>query len=114
MLKTMSGFHPGHAEFMSASGDTADKGHPTVSPPPTRMTQSGHWATEIPQCSGLLPDHRVLPRRRSTVTWPYDLNGASRARVRPLPTKDGGTLRTIRNACDYMTGTGKQRELREA
>jgi hypothetical protein len=30
----------------------------------------------------------------------------------PLPTKDGGTLRTIRDACDYMTGVGKQRELR--
>ena len=31
---------------------------------------------------------------------------------RPLPTKDGGTLRTIREACDYMTSIGKQRELR--
>jgi hypothetical protein len=31
---------------------------------------------------------------------------------RPLPTKDGGTLRTIRDACNYMTGVGKQRELR--
>ena len=30
----------------------------------------------------------------------------------PLPTKDGGTLRTIRDACDYMTSMGKQRELR--
>ena len=30
----------------------------------------------------------------------------------PLPTKDGGTLRTIREACDYMTGMGKQCELR--
>jgi hypothetical protein len=29
----------------------------------------------------------------------------------PLPTKDGGTLRTIREACDYMTGMAKQREL---
>jgi len=29
----------------------------------------------------------------------------------PLPTKDGGTLRTIRDACDYMTGIGKKREL---
>jgi hypothetical protein len=25
---------------------------------------------------------------------------------RPLPTKDGGTLRTIREACDYMTAMG--------
>jgi hypothetical protein len=31
---------------------------------------------------------------------------------RPLPTKDGGILRTIRDACSYMTGIGKQRELR--
>jgi len=31
---------------------------------------------------------------------------------RPLPTKDGGILRTIRDACNYMTGIGKQRELR--
>jgi hypothetical protein len=31
---------------------------------------------------------------------------------RPLPTKDGGTLRTIREACDYMTSIGKRRELR--
>jgi hypothetical protein len=30
---------------------------------------------------------------------------------RPLPTKDGGTLRTIGEACDYMTGMGKKREL---
>jgi hypothetical protein len=30
---------------------------------------------------------------------------------RPLPTKDGGTLRTIRDACDYMTGMGKKREM---
>jgi hypothetical protein len=30
---------------------------------------------------------------------------------RPLPTKDGGTLRTIGEACAYMTGMGKKREL---
>jgi hypothetical protein len=30
---------------------------------------------------------------------------------RSLPTKDGGFLRTIRDACNYMTGIGKQREL---
>jgi hypothetical protein len=29
-----------------------------------------------------------------------------------LPTKDGGTLTTIREACDYMTGMGQKRELR--
>src|SRR5215471_18452380 len=32
---------------------------------------------------------------------------------RPLPTKDGGTLRTIREACDYMTSIGNQRERRQ-
>jgi hypothetical protein len=31
---------------------------------------------------------------------------------RPLPTKDGGTLSTIGEAVDYMTGIGKKRELR--
>src|SRR5262249_39823620 len=31
----------------------------------------------------------------------------------PLPTKDGGTLRTIGEACDYMTSIGKKRELRQ-
>ena len=31
---------------------------------------------------------------------------------RPLPTKDGGTLRTIREACDYMTAMDRKRELR--
>jgi hypothetical protein len=30
---------------------------------------------------------------------------------RPLPTKDGGTLHTIGQAVDYMTGIGKRREL---
>jgi hypothetical protein len=28
---------------------------------------------------------------------------------RPLSTTDRGTLRTIGEACDYMTGMGKQR-----
>jgi hypothetical protein len=32
---------------------------------------------------------------------------------RPLPAKDGGTLRTIREACDYMTTMDKKRELRQ-
>jgi hypothetical protein len=31
---------------------------------------------------------------------------------RPLPTKDGGVLRSIRDACGYMTGMDKKRELR--
>jgi hypothetical protein len=36
----------------------------------------------------------------------------SQALDRPLPTRDGGTLRTIGEACTYMTGIGKKRELR--
>jgi hypothetical protein len=31
---------------------------------------------------------------------------------RPLPTKDGGALHTIGEACEYMTNMGKKRELR--
>jgi hypothetical protein len=31
---------------------------------------------------------------------------------RPLPTKDGGTLRTIAEAVEYMTSIGNKRELR--
>ena len=31
---------------------------------------------------------------------------------RPLPTKDGGTLHTIGDACSYMIGMGKKREMR--
>jgi hypothetical protein len=30
----------------------------------------------------------------------------------PIPTKDGGTLRTILEAYEYMTTIGKERELR--
>jgi len=30
----------------------------------------------------------------------------------PIPTKDGGTLRTILEACKYMAAIGKERELR--
>jgi hypothetical protein len=32
---------------------------------------------------------------------------------RPVPTKDGGMLRTIREACAYMTSMDKKRELRQ-
>jgi hypothetical protein len=35
----------------------------------------------------------------------------SQALDRPLPTKDGGTLCTIGEACTYMTNVGKKREL---
>jgi hypothetical protein len=37
----------------------------------------------------------------------------SKKLTRPTPTKDGGTLRTIHDACDYMIGMGKTRELRQ-
>jgi len=30
----------------------------------------------------------------------------------PVPTKDGGTLRTIQEACEYMAAIGEERELR--
>src|SRR5215475_8215123 len=30
----------------------------------------------------------------------------------PIPTKDGGTLNTIGEACEYMAAIGKERELR--
>ena len=30
----------------------------------------------------------------------------------PIPTKDGGTLRTILEACEYMAAIGKERALR--
>jgi hypothetical protein len=33
--------------------------------------------------------------------------------TRSIPTKDGGTLRTIREACDYMTTMGRKREMRQ-
>ena len=36
----------------------------------------------------------------------------SRKLTSPLPTKDGGTLRTIREACEYMAAIGKERARR--
>src|SRR5262249_13312010 len=36
----------------------------------------------------------------------------SRKLTSPLPTKDGGTLRTIGDACEYLAAIGKERELR--
>jgi hypothetical protein len=32
--------------------------------------------------------------------------------TRPLPTKDGGTLRTFQDVCDYMAAIGNEREQR--
>jgi hypothetical protein len=37
----------------------------------------------------------------------------SQTLIRPIPTKDGGTLRTIREARDYMLALPRPRELRE-
>jgi hypothetical protein len=36
----------------------------------------------------------------------------SRKLTSPIPTKDGGTLHTIGEACEYMAAIGKERELR--
>ena len=36
----------------------------------------------------------------------------SRKLTSPLPTKDGGTLRTIGEACEYMAAIGEERESR--
>src|SRR6184192_1109986 len=36
----------------------------------------------------------------------------SRNLTPPIPTKDGGTLRTIGEACEYMAAIGKEREQR--
>src|SRR5215470_11053348 len=36
----------------------------------------------------------------------------SRKLTSAIPTKDGGTLRTIGEACEYMAAIGKERELR--
>ncbi len=36
----------------------------------------------------------------------------SRKLTSPIPTKDGGTLRTIGEACEYMAAISKERELR--
>jgi hypothetical protein len=36
----------------------------------------------------------------------------SRKLTSPIPTKDGGTLRTIEETCEYMAAIGKERELR--
>ena len=36
----------------------------------------------------------------------------SRNLTPPIPTKDGGTLRTIGEACEYMAAIGKEREHR--
>jgi hypothetical protein len=60
------------------------------------------------------------PITDSTQQWPWPISLAmllrreylSQKLDRPLPTKDGGTLRTIGEACDYMTAIGKKRELR--
>jgi hypothetical protein len=36
----------------------------------------------------------------------------SKKLTQPVPTKDGGTLRTILEACEYMAAMSKERELR--
>jgi hypothetical protein len=64
-----------------------------------------------PQALHLFPLDAVL-------SWPrYFRVAVSHAHLhtkltRPLPTKDGATLRTIQDVCDYMAVIGKEREQR--
>jgi hypothetical protein len=57
-----------------------------------------HWDTFKPSCTT-----PTAPTPRSTIPAPAVL----------LPITDGGTLRTIGEACDYMTAMNKQREVRQ-
>jgi hypothetical protein len=50
-----------------------------------------------------------FPTHRKPLNPPY----LQTKLTRPLPTKDGGTLRTIREACGYMTSMGEKRDLRQ-
>jgi hypothetical protein len=59
-----------------------------------------------------LPAYHAAPRSCYYAAMSLRPGYLSQSLDRPLPTKDRGTLRTIREACDYMTAMGKQRELR--
>ena len=68
--------------------------------------------TTTPQALGGSPGSSKMaaaPLLAATLLRPEYL---SQKLDRPLPTKDGGILRTIRDACDYMTSMDKKRELR--
>jgi hypothetical protein len=96
---------------------------PPRAPRPIWRPNSPLFAIEI---IGFLPIHWVLPITKSIILQMMTLYRGcpiypamllrpaylSQNLNRPLPTKDGGTLRTIGEACDYMTSTGNKRELR--
>jgi hypothetical protein len=56
----------------------------------------------------LLADFGLAFYRRQPIFPAY----LSKKLTPPIPTKDGGTLRTILEACEYMAAIGKERELR--
>jgi hypothetical protein len=74
-------------------------------------TSLSHRKTSKSAGSPFVPFRVAFFRRRAI--YPSMLRPAylSRKLTRPLPTKDGGTLRTIGEACDYMTSMGKRREM---
>jgi hypothetical protein len=53
-----------------------------------------------------------MARRRSIFQAMLRPAYLSKKLTPPIPTKDGGTLRTILQACEYMATIGKERELR--
>jgi hypothetical protein len=69
----------------------------------SRKGNSARWQTQIPVTSAL-----------AALIYPAMLRPAylSQKLDRPLPTKDGGTLRTVAEARAYMLGLSKARELR--
>src|SRR6516162_3617667 len=56
------------------------------------------------------PTVRRDPRPQLQAMWRAAY--LSKKLTSPIPTKDGGTLRTILEACEYMAAIGKERELR--
>jgi hypothetical protein len=52
-----------------------------------------------------------MARRRSIFQAMLRPAYLSKKLTPPIPTKDGGTLRTILQACEYMATIGKEREL---
>jgi hypothetical protein len=60
----------------------------------------------------MAPRARSRRRRRFEFIAMLRPEYLSRKLTSPLPTKDGGTLRTIGEACEYMAAIGKERERR--
>jgi hypothetical protein len=64
-------------------------------------------------CSGMIVSEYEFPSPSGeTATEMLSSAYLSRNLTLPLLTKDGGTLRTIGEACEYMAAIGKERELR--